>query len=752
MKPPVLKEMPYDSTLFAGRTVATVIADFDFETYSPAGYAWDSYNEKWVCPHGANKKGLLTVGAQVYTEHPDAEVLCMAYDLKDGKGPRMWTPLDHPPLDLFAHLATGRLLEAWNVSFERWVWDNICRVKYGWPELPVHQLRCAMAKARAFAIPGSLGKAAEVLKLTEQKDTAGKKLIERYSVPRNPSKTDLRTRLPLAESPEDTQALYDYCIQDIATEAEASSLIPDLNPFELKVWKADQAINHRGVAIDLHTIDRAIILMEYVLEKGSESVKEITQDAVQSANEIANLRKWLSENGVYTETLRKADVSQLLSKDNIPDVVREILELRTQLGSLSIKKLYAMANQVGKDDRIHDLFGYYGAHTGRAKGYGPQPQNLPNSGPDTWQCGLCKGYQGHGDYCRDCMVQPVQKVEWDKAINDPHQAIFLMLKKVQPDTISFKWPNPMALIAGSLRGMFIAKPGYKLVGSDYSAIEAVVLAALAGEDWRLEVFRTHGMIYEMSASKITGLPFEEFEKHKKETGQHHPLRKKVGKVAELASGYQGWIGAWKRFGAEEFFSEEEMKQAILAWRKASPSIVQFWGGQVANWRPYLYGVEGAVIDAIQNPGKTVMCKGIQFLVQRAVLYITLLSGRNLVYHSPSLSKGIQRPGFVISYYGWNTNATKGALGWVKTTTYGGCLVENIVQATARDILMHAIVRLEEKGLPVVLHVHDEIVIEVPEKMPDAISTLEMIMMDLPEWAQGWPLKASGGWEGPRYRK
>jgi DNA polymerase len=302
-----------------------------------------------------------------------------------------------------------------------------------------------------------------------------------------------------------------------------------------------------------------------------------------------------------------------------------------------------------------------------------------------------------------------------------------------------------------LRGLFTAAPGHDLICSDYSAIEAVVLAELSGETWRQEVFRTHGKIYEMSAAKIKNIPFEEFEKHKKETGQHHHLRK-MGKTAELASGYGGWINAWKRFGADEFLTDDEIKTAILNWRKASPAVVEFWGGQKRNWNSELYGVEGHAIQAILNPGKEYVFRKLKFQVIDNILYVTLLSGRKLIYHNPRVIPHFeQRRGLQILFEGWNSNPTMGPIGWVKKDTYSGKLTENIAQATARDILAFAIVNLEAKGYPVVLHIHDEIGSEVREDF-GSIEEFETIMSTMPEWAARWPVKAHGGWRGKRYRK
>jgi DNA polymerase len=434
----------------------------------------------------------------------------------------------------------------------------------------------------------------------------------------------------------------------------------------------------------------------------------------------------------------------------------------------------------------------------------------------------------------------------------------------------------------------VAAKGHDLICSDYSSIEAVVIAALAGEQWRMDVFNTHGKIYEMSASKVVGIPLDEILAHKATTGSHHSSRK-LGKVMELAClapdalvltdrgyvplidvtasdrvwdgqewvahggvvdrgrrevididgvsmtpdhlvlevediwtsayllarfnpflkralakggeniptfekpasrpnkftpdvcsvydivnagprnrftvktnsghlivhncGYQGWVGSMKAFGADEYMTEQEMKDAILAWRAASPKIVEFWGGQERNWQPELYGTEGCFIWAHQNPGRAArLDNGLQFRSNGAAVFIRLLSGRELTYHNVRLAPSPRRAGtLTISYEGWNTNPNNGPVGWIRMETWGGRLVENIVQATARDIQWYGIVNLEKAGYPIVLHVYDEDVAEVPKGW-GSVEEFEAIMSTMPEWAASWPIKAKGGWRRERYGK
>jgi len=303
----------------------------------------------------------------------------------------------------------------------------------------------------------------------------------------------------------------------------------------------------------------------------------------------------------------------------------------------------------------------------------------------------------------------------------------------------------------------VARPGHELICSDYSAIEAVALAELAGEEWRKEVFRGHGKIYEASAAKTFGVPLDDILRHREETGDHHPIRKK-GKVLELSLQYGGWVGALVAFGADEFMTEDEMATAAGGWRVESPAIVLYWGGQ-SIWSkaqqrryPELFGIEGAALNAIRSPGTEYVCRGIRFQVSQDVLYCTLLSGRRLTYHKPRLRPSDRRPDEeTISYEGWNTNPKNGPVGWICIDTYGPKLVENVDQATCRDIQRHGLIKLHRAGYPTVLHVYDENVGEVPEGL-GFVQEYEMIMAELPAWCQGWPIRAAGGWRGRRYRK
>lgn len=765
-KPPA-HLLPYGFKVPVGLGTSEVIADFDFETYSPAGFVWNPLTNKFDCPRGASKKGLPVVGTAVYSEHPDAEVLCMAYNLKNGKGVKQWIPGQELPHDLFTHLAQGRLIEAHNAGFERWIWNNVCRPKYGFPELPEKQLRCSAAKARAFALPGALGDLSEVLNLTNKKDKEGKRLIQKFCIPHDPTKNNKLTRnylnVVLDTNSEDVFKFRRYNIQDIIAEAEASLRIPDLSPQELEFWQCDQRINQRGVQIDIESVNAAINIIEQAYEKYNRELRIITRGEVQKASEVAKISSWLQNNGLAIYNLDDGILEDLLNNPHqkLHPGMRRVLEIRQMLASASVKKLYAMLNQSTREGRVHDLFVYHSARTGRAAGSGPQPQNLPKSGPAIQQCNYCKKYfpyKSGWDKLENCPWCNSQEMADEKEWNyTAVEEAFTIIKQGNLELTEYFYGNAIALISGCLRGMFIAKEGYGYISSDYNAIEAVASAALAKEKWRLEVFSGHGMIYEMSASKITGIPLEEFIRHKQTTGSHHPARD-TGKTAELASGFGGWVDAWKNFGAGELYSDDEIETYIKAWRAASPNIVEMWGGHKRNWQEEFYGLEGMAMQAIQYPGKEFSYNGIAYLVKEDILYCRLLSGRYLTYHRPRLDR-VQRTSrkgntweiLQISYESWNTNPLMGKIGWVRMTTYGPKQFENVVQAHAREFLMTAIVRLEHAGYPIVLHVHDDLTSEVLKGF-GSVEEFEKIMSQPIDWAPDWPIRASGGWRGKRYRK
>ena len=784
--PPRLDQMPAGKQLPAGIGKSTILPDVDFETYSEAGYVWDEVSQKWAGPAGApkGKKGLPVVGAAVYAGHESTEVICAAYDLKDGRGRRHWHPGAEPPVDLLAHVIGGGLIEAHNSGFEWWIWNNVCARIYGWPTLPIEQMRCSAAKSRAHALPGALAKVGEVLAIEHQKDPEGERLMAIFSMPRNPTKTDPRRRiLPLWDADQakieamaladaglkpaqitklidaqlaDTLAYARYNDRDIVAESEVSALVPDQDPEELRVWITDQEINRRGMAVDLQSVRAACDVIDQAEAQFGDEMARLTGGIRPS--EVAKLLGWLHGRGIHMDSLDEEAVTHALTWQ-LDEDSRRVLEIRAAAGSASVKKVRTMRNMASHAGRLHDLYTYHGARTGRPTGNDAQPTNLPRSGPHCWKCAHCGHYHntsigGQCPWCGTVFNRADKKHEWSP---ESMEDAITVLRCGSLDLLAWYFTDALHAVAGTLRGLFVAAPGHTLISSDFSAIEGVVIAALAGEQWRLDVFAGHGMIYEMSAAKILGLPFEDFVRHKKETGKHHPGRQMPGKVAELGLGFGGWINAWRQFGGPG--TDEEVKANILAWREASPAIVHLWGGQRLNWKPCLYGLEGAAIQAMHEPGRwheVVRLNGTLTSVAYGkfgdVLYCRLPSGRLITYHRPRLAPADQEwRGMSLSFEGWNSNPKNGPIGWIRMSTYSGKLAENVTQATARDIQMHAIENLRRAGYPTVMHTYDEIVAEVPVGF-GSVEELERLMMSTPAWAKGWPIKAAGGWMADRYRK
>lgn len=745
----------------AGPGFASLLPTMDYETRSEAGCIWDDVRQKWHAPKGAQKKGINAVGAAAYAAHPSTEVLFLWYDLRDGRGARYWQPGMPNPVDLFEHMARGGLVEAHNSLFEYWIWFHVCTRRYGWPEPVLENFRDSMAKAHAWSLPGKLEKIGEVLDLKNKKDPEGDRLIQKFSVPRNPTKSRPETWNAMEAYPEDAGKFIAYGHRDIVTEAEASERIPDLPPEELDFWLADQRCNVRGVAIDTQTVDAGARILDDALERYNAELHTLTGGAVERASQGERLKGWLAALGVRINSFdeKQGEVEAVLSRDDLHPDARRALEIRQLVGSASVKKLYALQRQTVAG-RVHGLFVYHRARTGRDGGADTQPQNLPKAGPKVRQCGdmTCQRWFGaHLDTCPYCSAGPGflgEPRDWcHSAVEDGIAAI----RTGSLDWVEYIFGDALLTICGCVRGLFIAAPGHDLLCSDYSSIEAVVTAVLAGEQWRIDAFERGDDIYLHSASRITGIPYAEYVAHAERTGSKHPDRQNIGKPAELGLGFSGWIGAWRQFDKSDRYDDNDVRNLILAWRNASPMIVELWGGQVRGkpWAPEryeLYGLEGAAIAAIQNPGQCYRYRLISYQMHGDALYCRLPSGRLLTYHRPRLEPSQRWEGQLqITFEGYNSNPKMGPTGWYRMQTYGGKLAENVIQATARDILRDAAVRLERAGYPMVLRVHDEIVCEVPEGF-GYVELLERIMQVRPAWAADWPIRAAGGWRGKRYRK
>lgn len=790
--PADVTQLPVLTRLIAGIGHSTVLADFDFETYSEAGYQWEPPSEKfklgrWRQPEGAagTAKGLEVTGLDVYAHHPSTEVQRLAYNLKDGRGPQVWKPGMPAPMDLFAHLAQYRdedsdrpydapgLIEAWNVGFELRIWNVVCVRKYGFPPIDPRQVRCAMGKARAWGLAGKLEVSGKVLAIPHPKLDEGEELVKLLTVPHNPTKDRPYTRVLPEHMPEKHARFEAYNDRDIVSEAEISAITPDLQPEEFKHWRNDQTINQRGMAVDLQCVDACIVIVRQALARFEAECRDLTGGIAPS--ELKQLQGWLAGRGVHTSSMDAEAIDTLLRTLPAGSVERRVVEIRSLAGSASVKKVFAIRNQVGPDGRLHDLYVYHGARTGRPTGYGPQPTNLPKAGPDVYRCGWVSGkvrsavggcgrYFGHSLMrCPWCgqIRGPQAPLEWNPgAMEDA----LLVISGSSYELVAQFFGDVLLTVAGCLRGLIVAGPGKVLVSSDFTAIEGVVIACLAGEQWRIQAYADSAPMYLLSAERMFGVSVAEMKAYAEANGHHHPLRQK-GKGGELGLGFGGWVPALRNFGVDG--SDVELKETVLKWREASPSLVEFWGGQTRDKfrrtaRRELFGLEGAAIKAISNPGERCVVRtlhgvdtGISYLVHRDVLYCQLPSRRCISYHRPRLTKST-RPyaddwELQISFEGWNSNQKKGKAEWMRMEIYSGLLAENVTQAVARDIQMGAIDRCENREKPVVMHTYDEIVAEVMQGCED-VAALERDMCDVQQWAHGWPIKAAGGWTGHRYRK
>ncbi|WP_249630183.1 DNA polymerase [Streptococcus uberis] len=613
-------------------------------------------------------------GVYKYADAEDFEILLFAYSVDGGEVECLDLTKQDLPDDIREMLFDKEVRKhAFNAQFER-----VCLSRYlGVPTyLDPSQWQCTMVLAQELGLPSSLERCANYLNLAQEKDAAGKNLIKYFSIPCKPTRVNGgRTRNLPEHDPKKWQMFIDYCINDVVVEmaiAEKLEAIP-VNEREWDYYACDQRINDRGVELDTELVESALYCKDLKMESLSKELKDIT--GLDNPNSRAQLLPWLKEKGYSASALTKSDVENEIKSAS--GELKRVLELKLQTAMSSLKKYEAMERAMCSDNRVHGLLQFYGAsRTGRWAGRVVQVQNLARN------------------YLSDL----------DDARN--------YVKKRDIDAVEILYDSLNDTLKQLIRTALIAKDGAEFYVSDFSAIEARVIAWFAGEKWRLEVFATHGKIYEASASQMFGIPIEEVDKG---------LRQK-GKIAELALGYQGGPGALKQMGALNMGLEEgELQGLVDDWRRANPNIVQFWKD-----------VQRAATKALKTRRPIKLGK-LTFNYRKGFLLIKLPSGRNLAYARAKVESGDY--GDKISYEGQGDKAY-----FTKQETYGGKLVENIVQATARDILAEALLRIEEAGHDVVFHVHDEAIIEGAGMTIEEVNNL---MAQAPDWAEGLPLNSEG---------
>lgn len=749
---------------------------------------------------------LKTRGAANYFASPNFKALIAAYSIDDGPI-KDWHYSEPCPADLRAHIETGGFIRAFNASFERQCFDTLAE-RCGWPRPTVDRYRCTAAEAAAMALPRSLDGVGEALGLPVKKDKEGGRLIRKFCIPRKPRKDENPDGLYWNEPEdhvEDFQKFIAYCRQDVVTEAAAAARLVPLSDGEQDLYTLDQICNSRGIRIDRTSANAAMSLAERAKTDLDKRMRVVTAGYVGKCSEVTKLVAWVQAQGVDMASAAKAEIEELLEFDDLPENVRAAVSLRQEAAKTSVAKLKAFTDRAGTDGRIRGAFLFCAAGTGRWSSVGAQLHNLPRPRKifGDYHPPLKELFEairtGDPDELRKRYPQEPKPI-------DPEAAAFLY-----PDSGGMLG-RPLHLISDAIRGFIWAAPGHDLLVADYSGIEGAVAAWFAGEGWKIEYLyllqseqgKDQPDLYRVAAAGIFNTTTDEITK--KDT------RRQVGKVSELSLQYQGGPGAfrsmarnysmklrpiypivWEAAGEdrraaavkryknacarnepvtklldrEEFLAAEIVK---IGWRDKHPAIGESWPA-----------LEDAAREAVKNPGRVVKVLKAAYLVSKGFLWCRLPSGRCLAYGSPKIKEQVwvkvkledgswsdvsetmgreeahraalkgavkieRQAKSAVTALGVNSVTKK----WERFALYGGLAFENIVQAIARDLLANGIKKAEAAGYPVIGHVHDEIITEVPKGFGD-VGAFEALICELPDWAAGLPLTASG-WRGKRYRK
>lgn len=625
-------------------------------------------------------------GVYAYSDSPSFEILLFAY------------AFDDEPTQI-VDLACGEVLPervrkaledptviktAFNAAFER-----TCISRYLGKQLSPESWQCTAVQSAMLALPLSLDGVGEVLKIQRKKLKEGADLVRYFSLPCKPTKSNGgRTRNRPADAPEKWERFKEYCIRDVDAEREIREKlhnfpIPDS---EMMLYRMDQEINDRGILVDRDLVAGAVECDNRYKDLVTARAYELT--GLENPNSPAQIKGWLTDRGVFVDSLDKKAVKGMIS--DAQGEVLEVLQLRLLMAKTSVKKYEAIERSVCSDGRVHGLLQFYGANrTGRWAGRLVQVQNLP---------------QNH-----------IQQLELCREL----------VKRRDLETLDMLFDSTPGVLSELIRTAFIPKLGCRFVVADFAAIEARVLAWFSGEQWRLDTFAEGGDIYCASASQMFGVPVV---KH----GENGHLRQK-GKIAELALGYGGSVGALTAMGALEMgMQEEELQPLVNQWRGSNPHITKFW-----------WDVDAVAVKAVKEK-TTVPYGNLCFSYESGILFVTLPSGRRLSYIKPRMCE---------NRYGRDSLSYEGvgeSKKWMRIETYGPKLVENIVQGTARDLLAYAMLQLRNAGFDIVMHIHDEAVLEVPEGV-SSVEEICRIMAVAPDWATGLPLRADG-YECPFYKK
>jgi len=660
-----------------------------------------------------SRRELIRRSLHSYATDPSTDFTCMAYAFDD-EPVKLIKQGDKLPDEVVFHILSRGTVVAHNVAFEWNIWNKVCVPKHSWPELPIDICHCTMAMANYSGFMSSLENAAISTGIEHKKDIAGSRAMMATCKPQSDGKF-----LTPESHPEIFETLYRYCKQDVEVERQLYKKLRKLPPKEYQIWLADREINERGFEVDVTNAKKLSIAVEVANMEMLHEFKELTGGQVPTPASHAALKKWLLKYGIETKSVDKQHVADLLEADEneldqnkkLPDYVIKALKIRRQYAKNSTAKMQVMCDLADSDSRIRNTFFYYGAkQTGRWAGRDLQPHNFPRGNLDEAQ-----------------IEEAIEILGYDKT-----GETFGKFFDVKTDGASL------------IRPMIRAKKGHKLLVSDWSAIEGRGLAWLAGEEWVLDHYRKLDAdedkkvpdAYKMSYAAAYGI----------EPMSVNKDQRQLGKIMELAFGYQGAVGSFhsmaKNYGV--VISDAKAKELVDVWRESRPATVSLW-----------YDVEEAAMNAVKTPGTTFAVNAgqpnmVRFKKSGSFLLCQLPGGRIMSYPFPKIEE-IDTPWgkkkMALTYMYEDTFTKK----WTRGPTYGGSLVENCIQGLCRDLMGEALIRASQAKLPVVLHVHDEIVCEVPDNKNYTARMLENSMNEVPMWAVGFPID-SKGFETLRYRK
>lgn len=697
---------------------------------------------------------LLTRGAWIYAEHESTDALLASFRFNGGPVQR-WRPGQPMPPDLLAWVRAGKPIYAWNASFERLIWNHVMTQRYGWPRLPLRQFRDTASIARALSLPGSLENIAKALDLPAQKDKRGKALIKAYSIPQEDG-----TFRPLLG--DDLEAFHAYCDQDVLVEDAARERMVPLSDAEWEVYWMSERINNRGIGIDRTTCHGALRIIDQARDSADEQIHRITGGAVETSGQVARLVDWIRKRGVAVESAAKTDLEAVRDDPAIPDDVREVIDLRLLASKSSVGKVETMLARTSPDGRSRHCFIYHSAGTGRFSSVGWQAHNLPRPRKEFAKA----------------------KVDLDVAAGAIRVGEADLLPMLYGDVVG----KPLHFVSDMLRSFLVPAPGCELIVADYSGIEGAVTAWFCGEEWKLaamrELLTPEGEslpdLYIRTAAGIYGVPAGSIDKE--------DARRQTGKVSELSMGYQGGVSAFYAMSRnyelvlEEVYgpvwnaTPDERREAALkrhaectkkghastkqlsekawlaaelvkvGWRAVHPAIQSSWKM-----------LQDACFEAVESPGDKVHAFSATFLVANGFLWLRLPTGRVLAFAAPRVReitapwadmnepppKREKMPAVTV------LGTEKGKL--TRYALYGGLLLENIVQAVARDIMVFGMMNAERLGYPTVLHVHDEAVAEIPIGF-GSDDEYRTALLTLPPGCEGLPLGVGKIHRLARYRK